>query len=156
LNAPGWIRTARFEIEAKAPSPQVTKTELLGMLQGLLAERFHLAIHREKREMPVYALVIGKAGPKLHPPEHPDGPHGVDYRNGGTVIIGRNATMEELAEALSFRTERAVTDKTGIAGRYDFRLEFSPDEFVRRFGDDQPTPIDANGTNLFTSIQEQL
>jgi uncharacterized protein (TIGR03435 family) len=156
LNAPGWIHAARFEVEAKAPSPQATKTELIGMLQSLLAERFHLAIHREKREMPVYALVLGKNGPKLQPPEHPDGPHGIDYRNGGTVLIGRNATMEELAEALSFRTERAVTDKTGIAGRYDFRLEFTPDEFVRRFGDDQPTPIDANGTNLFTSIQEQL
>jgi uncharacterized protein (TIGR03435 family) len=132
------------------------RVQMFGMLRTLLAERFHLATHREKRDLAVYAIVVGKSGAKLHPPEHPDGPHGVDYRNGGTVIIGRNATIEELADALSFRMERSVADKTGLKERYDFRLEFRPDEFVTRFGEDRPAPDDGNGANIFTAIQEQL
>jgi uncharacterized protein (TIGR03435 family) len=156
LNTPAWIRSARYDIQAKASNPQATQAELRGMLRSLLADRFHLSLHRETKQLPVYALVAGKGGPRLQPPEHPEGPHGVDYRNGGTVLIGRNATMDEFADALSFRTERSVTNRTGLTERYDFRLEFTPDEFVRRFGEETATPIDASGTNLFTSIQEQL
>jgi uncharacterized protein (TIGR03435 family) len=156
LNTPAWVRSARYDIQAKASNPQANKAELHGMLRSLLADRFHLSLHRETKQLPVYALVAGKGGPRLQPPEHPEGPHGVDYRNGGTVLIGRNATMDEFADALSFRTERSVTNRTGLTERYDFRLEFTPDEFVRRFGEETATPIDASGTNLFTSIQEQL
>jgi uncharacterized protein (TIGR03435 family) len=156
LNAPGWIHSTRYDIEGKAANPQATKAELNGMLQSLLAERFHLATHREKRDLPVYALVIGKSGPMLKPPEKPDGPHGVDYRNGGTILLGRNATMEELADALSFRMGRTVTDRTGLKDRFDFRLEFTPDEFVAAFGEEKSVTPDLNGTNIFTAIQEQL
>jgi bla regulator protein BlaR1 len=155
-NAPGWIRTARYDIDAKAPDPKASKAELAGMLRKLLAERFHLSIHREMKEAPVYSLTVGKGGPKLQPPEHPDGPHGIDYRNGGTILLGRNATMEEFADSISFRMERTVVDKTGLTRHYDFRLEFAPDEFVARFGEDRPAATDLNSTNVFTALQEQL
>jgi uncharacterized protein (TIGR03435 family) len=125
------------------------------MLALLLAERFQLTIHREVRESPVYSLVA-KAGHKLTRAANPTGPHGVDFRDGGLIIIGRAATMEEFAEALSFRVGRHVADRTGLDGRYDFRVEFTPDEAVPRFGDEHPPAGDPDGSSLFTALQEQI
>jgi uncharacterized protein (TIGR03435 family) len=155
-NAPGWLTDIRYDIDAKPPDSKAKRRDLLLMLQGLLADRFQLATHRETKEMAVYSLVPAKGGPKLDPPKDVTGPHGVDYRNGGTQLIGRNASMAEFADALSFRLERAVADRTGLGNGFDFKLEFSPDESVRRFGDDGPTVIEPDGISIFTAIQRQL
>jgi uncharacterized protein (TIGR03435 family) len=152
---PSWIRTARYDIDAKAGDAQAARGQLRAMLQSLLADRFQLAVHRETRELPVYSLTIAKGGPKLTPVPNPPAAHGVDFRNGGTLILGRAATMQELAEALSFRVERSVTDHTGLDGRYDFRIEFTPDEAVPRFGEEHAPLGDVDGSSLFTALQEQ-
>ncbi len=154
--APKWIDTARYDIDAKATDPRTKHAEILRMLQSLLAERFHLVIHHDTRDLPTYSLVVGKGGAKLDPPKIVTGPHGVDYRNGGTQLIGRNASMDEFADALSFRLEHSVIDHTSLRGGFDFKLEFSPDEFVRRFSDDGPTVVDPEGISIFTAIQHQL
>ncbi len=153
---PGWVKSERFDIEAKAHDPKASKEDLRRMLQSLLAERFGLASHRETRDLPMYSLVVVKAGPRLSPPEHTTGGHGVDFRDGGTRLIGRNATMADLAEALSFRVERPVIDNTGVPGGFDFKLEFVPDPLVARFGEDHPIEADPDGVPLLTALPDQL
>jgi uncharacterized protein (TIGR03435 family) len=64
LSAPAWLDAKTFDLDAKLP-PGATRAQLRDMLQGLLTERFHLALHRERRVMPVYSLIVGKNGPKL-------------------------------------------------------------------------------------------
>src|SRR5262249_36418268 len=152
---PSWVRTARYDIDAKAADPQSSRAELRQMLQSLLAERFQLALHRETRELPGYFLTVAKSGPKPTLIQAPPAAHGVDFRNGGTVILGRAANMGELAEALSYRVEHSVTDRTGLDGRYDFRIEFTPDEAVPRCGEEHAPAGAPDASSLFTALQEQ-
>jgi uncharacterized protein (TIGR03435 family) len=153
---PSWANSARYDIDARAADPQADKRQLRQMLESLLADRFRLAVHRETRDLPVYSLVAARSGPKLTRAADAAGPHGVDFRDGGLIIIGRAATMEEFAQALSFRVGRRVTDRTGLDGRYDFRVEFTPDEAIPRFGDEHPPAGDPDGSSLFTALQEQI
>ena len=64
ISGPGWLDSERYDIVAKLPRG-ATKAEFMVMLQNLLAERFKLTLHREKKDLPMYALVVGKNGPKL-------------------------------------------------------------------------------------------
>jgi uncharacterized protein (TIGR03435 family) len=131
---PSWMNTERFDIEAKAARPS-TSDELHVMLQHLLEERFHLKVRREKREEPVWALVLDKGGSKMpvHDPadlDHP--PMGLQPVRGGDGSVcgglaGRNVSMEYLAFTLSRWTDRAVIDRTGLPARYDVNLQFLPD-----------------------------
>ncbi len=66
---PGWISSERYDIVATAGVPNVTREQMRVLLQSLLAERFNLKVRRESKELPVYALVVGKNGPKLHKTE---------------------------------------------------------------------------------------
>lgn len=152
---PGWANSARYDIDARAADPQATGRQIRQMLEGLLAERFHLSIHRETKDLPLYSLVVAKGGPKLSPAQDLSR-HGVDFRDGGLILLGHAATMEEVAEALSFRVQRPVTDRTGLDGRYDFRVEFTPDESIPRFGEEKPASGDPDGSSLFTALQEQI
>jgi uncharacterized protein (TIGR03435 family) len=152
---PTWIDSARFDIEGKAQDPHATEAQLRQMLQPMLAERFHLVFHRESKELPLYALVVAKGGPKLLPPHDPSRPGGVDFRMGGTQIIGTNAPILGLADALSERLQRTVVDKTGVDGRYDFKLAFTPDDRLTGFGEDNVNP-DPEGASLFAALSEQL
>ena len=86
ISGPGWLDSERYDIVAKLPRG-ATKAEFMVMLQNLLAERFKLTLHREKKELPMYALVVGKNGPKLK--ESVDGPA---PKEGGPVD-GPAATM---------------------------------------------------------------
>src|SRR5689334_23512530 len=84
---PGWLSDIEYDIDAKADGP-TTKESLRLMLQGLLAERFRLAIHREEKELAVYELVLDKDGPKIHPAA-------------GTEVTGSrgfHGTMQQFAE----------------------------------------------------------
>src|SRR6266446_4406926 len=64
ISGPGWLDSERFDIVAKVPQG-ATKEQFLLMIQNLLAERFKLTLHREKKELPMFALLVGKNGPKL-------------------------------------------------------------------------------------------
>src|ERR1017187_2627084 len=115
---PSWMNTDRFDIEAKAARPS-TSDELHLMLQHLLEERFHMKVRREKRDEPVWALVLDKSGSKMpmHDPGVLDGPPmGLQAVRGsdGSVcagLVGHNVSMEYLAFTLSRSTDRTVIDR---------------------------------------------
>ena len=128
LGLPGWLGgdLARYEVLAKAPAETPVATLRL-MLQKLLADRFKLALHRETREVPAYALTVTKL--KVHKSDDAAGESGVAPAAGGFDL--QNTTMEQLADLLSGPLKTPVVDRTGVEGRFDFpiRLEKGdPDE----------------------------
>ena len=145
---PGWIKTEGFDIEAKTEIP-VSQGQLREMLQTLLAERFRLKIRREPRSLPAYALVVGKGGPKLQPEADSPG------RNKTMLgqLVAQKMSMGELASILESDLDRPVVDRTGIAGNFAFRLEWTRER--------EPTAADSNTSDpmrpsLFAALQEQL
>jgi uncharacterized protein (TIGR03435 family) len=178
---PAWLDSARFDISAKSESiPK--QDEMPRMLQALLADRFQLKIHRETKELPVYALVVakkdGKLGPRLTeskegsctlpdptkrpPPPEPGKPPTLGC--GGMMMSPRSMTaarvpIANLIPALSRILGRTVVDKTGLTGNFDISLEWAPDESQAvQFAPDgpKPPPSDAAGPSIFTALQEQL
>ncbi len=132
VGAPAWAETDKFDITAKpdgegAPSQQQWKT----MWQKLLAERFQLAFHHDKKELSVYVLSTGKTEPKLLTKSEgdPNGLPGLFFRQLG-ALSGRNATMGEFANMILQNAvlDRPVLDQTGITGRWDFTLNWTPDD----------------------------
>ena len=183
LGGPDWIGTERYDIVAKSstefqPSPDGPSRELLLMMRSILEERFKLVTHREKRELPVYELVVaradGKLGPGLHesdvdceaigaamragtlPPRQPNDPPPCRLMGGPARTIAGGATMRQLAANLSVRQERLVFDKTGLTGRFAFSLAWTPDQIPTEAPPPGIPPIDPNGPSLFTALQEQL
>lgn len=115
---PAWLATERYDIVAKAAGP-TPLPDLRLMMQALLADRFSLALHRDTRELPVFAIVVGPDGPKLTPSAEA-GPGKLKVVDG--VLLFQHYTLPELADRLSvapFGLPRPVVDRTGIAGVYD-------------------------------------
>jgi bla regulator protein BlaR1 len=188
VGAPKWVSSDRYDIQAKMDSAQMEKLKALSpdesrleskrMLQALLANRFQLVVHREKKELPGYALVIAKGGSKLHEAKpgdtYPNGIKGPDGQPGtGLMIMGGNGgpvtgqgiSVENLTRLLSQQLGRTILDETGLKGNYDFTLQWTPDERAGPMpgapqgggprSDDAPPP-DSSGASIFTAIQEQL
>ena len=160
---PGWVNSDRFDIDARAahssppensPAPQ----QMQERLKSLLAERFQLAIHTESKEENVYALIVGKNGPKLHEAKPESNPM---IRKRGTSIIGEGVGMQMLVINLANSLDRPVLDKTSLTGRYDFKLEWildarnSSSPIVVTSGE-APTAPEPDGPSLFAALQEQL
>ena len=155
FGGPEWITTAKFFLEAKSDPkldeqiarlpPEEGKQLKRKMLIALLSDRFKLAVHTEKKEMPVYAMVIAKGGPKLDGTSASD--DSLSVGNDRIDIRAGNDSLEILAYELSWRLGRPVLDRTGLQDRLALRL---------RWQDDQATSIDTNAPSLFTAIQEQL
>lgn len=162
LGGPAWLNSIMFDIDAKSdptvdaqlhalPSADAAHRKQL-MVQVLLADRFQFKAHDETRDLPVYALVVAKGGPKFQPSKI----------NGTTIdtyptrvhIAGSVDTVAILARELARTLGRVVLNKTGLTGRYDFNLRWS--------SDDRPAPLlngapDPNAPpDIFTAIQEQL
>jgi uncharacterized protein (TIGR03435 family) len=150
--APEWIDSARFDIIAKmdAPSPPTSTpaeknaeqklTE--SRLQSLLADRFQLRVHNGTKEMPAYALVVAKGGPKLSPSTKNTG-----YSSRQGQLVCSSMSMDNLASVLSGMENRIVLDQTKLPGDYAFTLKWTPDD---------TTNANADLPGLFTAIQEQL
>jgi uncharacterized protein (TIGR03435 family) len=85
--APGWLSTERYDIVAKAETPNISREQLRVLLQSLLAERFNLKVRRETKELPIYALVVAKDGPKMPKSENQPGP-GTDPQPPGVSKTG--------------------------------------------------------------------
>jgi uncharacterized protein (TIGR03435 family) len=161
---PSWIESDHYDIVAVTPGElRPTHDEQMSMLRTLLTDRFKLTFHREPKTFSIYEIEMtkpGKPGPKLKestvPPTDPHtvGP-GVVYPQ-RIVLPARNATIADLASLLQRAIlDRPVVDKTGLTARYDFDLEWAPDE--TQFGGDVPTPSsDTPASPLFSAIQEQL
>lgn len=157
---PEWIESAHYDIAALTPGDvRPTRDEQMSMLRNLLADRFKLAFHRQQREFSIYELKVAKGGPKLKastaPPGDPAYLISTVYPQ-RLVLPARNATMSDLASLMQrAMLDRPVVDKTGLDGRYDFELEWAPDE--TEFGGElPPASADAPSPPLFQAIQQQL
>lgn len=166
ISGPPWLDDLRYDIVAKM-APPVDPRKVSEMLQTLLAERFKLQIHREKKDFPGYALVVGPAGPKLSKPA--DGAVSAaeaslgqiprqslifsEYlRTGGMRMRGEHATLAYLASNISLRLGCPVLDLTDLPGDYNFVLEFSRDDMRNGTGGMPPGEEDA-AVSVFSSIQ---
>lgn len=124
---PGWLDSVRFELEAKAEGADAN--QLRQMLQTLLADRFHLVVHYETKEIPMFVLVVAKNGPKFH--EWKAGDPMPEFGSAGhaNIFIDRG-TMQRFVEVLSSGpdVDRPVLDKTGLKGVYVFYVEWDEDQ----------------------------
>jgi bla regulator protein BlaR1 len=185
--APGWSGSEKYDITAKVddaspntalkndPSKMTTEQrqtffeQQRQRIQALLADRFQLKVHRETKEMPIYALVPAKNGPKLKasqadvpPKEGFDGsgqPRGPGIRVGRGQITAVMMPLQFLAQTLSQQLGRAVLDKTGLTGDYDFMLQWTADQGQSAGLSAEPKdspPAPDSGPSIFTAIQEQL
>jgi uncharacterized protein (TIGR03435 family) len=179
LFGPDWMGSERYNIEAKVPA-RATRAQFLVMLQNLLAERLHLKVHRETREMPLYDLVIAKNGSKLRDvaadgSEGGDKPTQLPSRTfdasgfptlppgnqsymrmiavkGGMAASkrGHAESMEQLITMLSVQLRIPVKDATGLKGKFDYTLQWISPNEAAS-ADAQP-----DGPTLFEAVQQQL
>jgi uncharacterized protein (TIGR03435 family) len=179
VSAPHWIATTRFEILAKLPA-DANKTQIPEMLQALLLERFGWSVHRESKEQQVYALVVGKDGPKLKDGAADnqradmaafmngrrivnryiteDGFWSVSLFNGRKVFDAQRITMPELARTLMPYVEDPVVDMTGLKGVWQVADLEVPREAglpakLASMGISVPA-ADPDGVSIFTSVQK--
>ena len=168
VSGPDWLDSVRFDVVARIP-PNTPSAQVALMLQNLLAERFKVTAHREQKVMPVYAMVVGKNGPKLKPVEgEPGGGMRMSISPRGRQMSGPT-TMNALAGGLSQMLDRPVVDLTDLRGTYEIDLEWVPDE--REGGgmmakmkamaeaastDPKGDPLGPNGLSLFGALQEKL
>ena len=169
---PGWVDSVHYDISAKAAA-QVSREEVLLMLQALLADRFQLAFRRETRQLPVFALVLarkdGKLGPRLTPskegactPFDPAKPFAVDnMRLCGAFSLGPDGltlvsgSIASLTPRLSRLLGRTVIDKTGLKRNFDISIEWSPDEMLAMQPANQG-PVDNIGPSIFAVFRQDL
>jgi uncharacterized protein (TIGR03435 family) len=147
-----WECPAFFQVEGKCDHP-ITKEQASHMFQALLADRFKLIVHRESREQPIYALIVGKNGVKMH--ESPEDSGLPNVKQSGTGFVVRSAPLATLTLILSQVVGRTVVDKTGLTGRYDFTLQYTP-ERVRRGAEGEAAGNVDGLPSIFTALQEQL
>jgi uncharacterized protein (TIGR03435 family) len=172
---PAWIRSKRYTINAKAEgnaSPEMMRGP---MMQTLLEERFMLKTHREIREIPIYELTVAKSGLKLQrseegscTPRDPWNPTQrlnpgqkpycgqADFRISGPnlSVEMRSVTLDDFSKWLSL--DRLVFDKTGITGKFDFRLEYALDETSPIFHPEGGDAGEPAGPTIFSAVQQQL
>jgi uncharacterized protein (TIGR03435 family) len=162
IGGPQWLNSTMYDIDAKSGPEADTRLKTMSgddaaqqkriMVKALLAERFALAAHNEARELPLYNLVLAKGGPRFQP----------SIRNGTTIDAGRSRihvagsddTIGLLARELAQSQGRVVLNKTGLSGRYDLTLRWTPDDAPLPLLNGAPDPNAPPG--LFTAIQEQL
>ena len=177
---PAWINSERFDIMAKGEGAAATdapvdprqmtdaqmKTasqQLREKLRALLADRFQLTIHHETKEQSVYALVVGKGGSKLQVSESKANERRMMMGRGR--LEGHGVPLDMLTSTLSNQLGRPIIDRTGLAGYFNIKLEWTPDPGQGTggpFGGPPPPGVEAppapdpNGPSIFTAIQEQL
>ena len=156
-----WMDTDKYDltIEADVPgAPSYAQSKV--MIQKLLADRFALKFHYEKKELSAYVLELGKGEPKLTKSEANDSGHPSLFFTGLGTLPARNSTMEEFAGVMQGAVlDRPVVDQTGLPGRFDFELKWTPDEFqFGGLGVKVPPPSDSATAppDLFNAMQEQL
>jgi uncharacterized protein (TIGR03435 family) len=172
FGAPSWVNSERYDIEAKEsdgmaeelrnfPPEKVGEKQAL-LLQSLLADRFGLRVSHQTKELPVYALVVAKGGPKFQEAK-PDY-KGPDLPWGPGQFTLRNSPMATLVAIMSNQMHRMVVDQTGLKGNYDLTVEWRKDQNMLGMprepvgdtrGPEAPPP-DSSGPSFFTALQEQL
>jgi uncharacterized protein (TIGR03435 family) len=151
---PKWIDNDRFDVVAKladpppglAPRSSEAAARLMSACQSLLEDRFHLLFQKETRAVSGYALVAAKSGPKLKKSE---GDGSARIKTGRGTLEATGVSMERFASTLATILDAPVVDATGIAGSYDFALEWAPD-LSSDGNDEQVRP------SLYTALRETL
>jgi uncharacterized protein (TIGR03435 family) len=175
---PAWMYSAFYQINAKAPGAADEATMEGPMLQALLEDRFQLKVHRETRQVPVYALTVAKGGPKFQravegdcvpipvppifpPPELPPGkkpcsaligPKGPNFR-----VIADETTIDYVGTLLGLVVDRPIINRTGLTGKYKIYVEFARDQSTTGL-DDFPVPPteEPSAPSIFTAVEQQL
>jgi len=174
VGGPPWMNTDGYDIEAKGEN-ETSGKELGLMLQSLLADRFKLTLHREKRQLPVYEIGAAKGnfspppskegclgegdGPPQPPGSTPCGKVRITISPTGLQMDGGKAPMSELVKVLAVVLNRPVIDQSGFAGLLDVHLAFTPDENTQGLPapmPDETRATDPNRPNIFSALQEQL
>ena len=160
LQGPVWMNSERFDVTAKAEA-ELTTAQRQTMIRSLLADRFKFAAHMDKRELPVYSLVLAQASGKLGAGLRPsnidcakrdptlgsEGAPGVapcTAIGGSGMLHARSTTLHALIGDLSSDLKRLVIDETGLAGSFDIDLDWARNE------------ADTTRPSIFTAVQEQL
>jgi uncharacterized protein (TIGR03435 family) len=171
LSGPDWMQNTRFDVSAKI-APGTTKEQFRLMLQNLLADRFKMTFHRDKKEMAVLSLVVTKNGPKFKESKAAEavadddaprqsGPAKKDANgfpilppgkgqsmaimNNRAAVRAGEESMPDFAEMMSNQLRQPVVDATGLKGRYDISMTWVP-------GDSADNP----GPTIYAALQEQL
>jgi uncharacterized protein (TIGR03435 family) len=192
ITLPDWARTTRYDVIAKVPAG-ATKARVGVMWQNLLKDRFGVVLHHELKEFQVYELTVAKGGPKMKGTDLPEtadpfdfgaaapkfGPEGaLDVNGTGSVVTvfpgpkgatvrlaAKGFTIAEFAARLGGLTTHPVVDRTGLTGRFDFVLEFTPDSSRLSLPPPPPgaAPLDAPGdgasdpgSDAVSAVERQL
>ena len=169
--APDWIHSETFDIDAKSDGQPSILMMMGPMMQKILEDRFHLKIHRETRQGPVYELALGKASPKLTPyregscipvipgrslPELESGQHYCrNMAAPGRAVDLEGGTLSMFADLLNLVLDRPVIDRTGLTNYFEIHLRFSPETAAAP----RPPSTDPGAPDapyIFQAIQEQL
>jgi uncharacterized protein (TIGR03435 family) len=170
VGGPGWIGSDRFDVEGRTEDKTADPDRLRLMLRSLLEDRFRLKLHMETREAPMYALMVAKGGLKIklaadqisaevNGPSKPGaGPNHGAIRFGPGTMMGNAANWSLFVRFLSQRLDRPVVDRTGLSGRYDFLLQWTPEVGEARVdpGGNPLPAADTTGSSIFSAVQEQL
>lgn len=147
VHGPAWLDSERYDITAKVPDG-VKPDQIPAMLRTLLTERFKMEVHKESKDESVYALIVGKGGPKLtksedtkeeappktyaspqearaHPPKGAMMMTMSDGPGGNARMQANGITLDRLSDMLSNMLDRPVVNMTGIEGNYDIALDVS-------------------------------
>lgn len=158
ISGPTWLGTARFDIVAKTEAPVAEDEDMWPMLQALLAERFHLTMHRQTKELAGFVLTVAKNGAKLEAAA--EGAADLSFKKAnkakGTSIEAGRLTMPQFAEVLSRKLGKPVTDKTAVAGAYRVRLKWAPLEDASKPGKAGNAKAGRDLPSLFTVIRDQM
>ncbi|HLK69061.1 MAG TPA: TIGR03435 family protein [Bryobacteraceae bacterium] len=143
ISGPSWFkeRQPRYVIGATCPAKS-SPAEIRKMLQALLAERFHLVAHLEKKEQPVYALIVPNGGGSKLVKVRESGTGGFSEGSSGPGGVKGKFTLADLAALLSYQTDRPILDKTGLDGMFEIDLHWIRDS------DDSSA--------LFSAVKEQM
>jgi uncharacterized protein (TIGR03435 family) len=162
IGGPGWLAVQRYDIVAKLSGvDRIGEEQLRPLLQAMLADRFRLKFHSEKREFPGYSLDMGRGALKLTRGTVAETPNlSFSANRGEGTLIATKQPMSALARQLGNVLGRAVADNTGLRGDFDFKLQFTPPETA-----DSPDPsilvsveqqLGLKFPTVFTAVQEQL
>ncbi|HEY3823942.1 MAG TPA: TIGR03435 family protein [Bryobacteraceae bacterium] len=160
IGAPDWIEKDRYDILGKPDvEGQPNRRQMQVLIQKVLADRFGLKFHREKRELSAYTLVIGKTGAKLTAAEGDPKADPQIFFYGPGKFVAKNATLADFAEFLQGRVvDRPVVDQTGLAGRYDFGIIYRSNEpLAGGRGDNPAIPGDLDALqDIYGAVPQQL
>jgi uncharacterized protein (TIGR03435 family) len=159
VGLPDWTLQERYDVEAKVSNADIAAyrkvidpIQRAPMLQKILIDRFGLKFHYETKDLSVYALTVGKNGPRLTEIQPAIGPNGMKEgggrQRGRGLYISMGQPMKPFINELTVQLKNPVVDRTGLTGFYNYTLHWTPDDGTPAAADD--------GLSIFTAIQEQL